>query len=97
MPGAVIKNTCLIVCRLLRLQFWLFTASFTGPEGSSGSCHEDVSMGAKRPSPLLISRFRAMQMSGFSFQDMQNVGYLTLSLGVPPGLQAALQKQTAFP
>jgi len=26
-PGAAIKNTCLIVCRLLSLQFWLFTAS----------------------------------------------------------------------
>jgi len=26
-PGAVIKNTCLIVCRLLSLHFWLFTAS----------------------------------------------------------------------
>ena len=27
MPGAAIKNTCLIVCRLLSLQFRLFTAS----------------------------------------------------------------------
>jgi len=26
-PGAAIKNTCLIVCRLLSLQFRLFTAS----------------------------------------------------------------------
>ena len=27
MPSAVIKNTCLIVCRLLSHQFWLFKAS----------------------------------------------------------------------
>jgi len=26
-PGTAIKNTCLIVCRLLSLQFRLFTAS----------------------------------------------------------------------
>jgi len=31
-PGATIKNTCLIVCRLWSLQFWLFTASICRQE-----------------------------------------------------------------
>ena len=30
MPGAAIKNTCLIICRLLSVQFRLFTASIPG-------------------------------------------------------------------
>ena len=81
----------------------------TGPSGmgfgfkpqfrdqSCGSCHADASMGGKvsKSSPNLPVQDN--ELSGFSFQDTPDLGYLTPSLGGPPGLQAALQKHTALP
>jgi len=54
-PGAAIKNTCLIVCRLLSLQFRLFTASFPWQKPHHRQHHHWTGQTHPQSTPVLFA------------------------------------------